>query len=166
MLYTQYVNDFWQYHPGEHHVVAVYLYPLLLRLTGLQPIYINPDGMKDDIHGDLVYSHQGRLIGIEVKIHHIQLTAKQMGNSYRPDYLIFFNADGIYWATWSTFKQPYLTILQDRINESDGQRTYERYGPSLQPADLPQLSRASDDESFHRALISWFPGLDTPERIG
>jgi len=50
--------------PGEHHFVSCYLQPLIARNSStlhIEPIpeYVNPDGMKRTITGDLVFKGKG-----------------------------------------------------------------------------------------------------------
>lgn len=82
MNIEQYVKRFFPYqddkemfYPGEHHFVALYLLPLLIK-NKINPediFYVNPDGMKSKRMkttirpNDLSFFHNGKIRGIEVK---------------------------------------------------------------------------------------------------
>jgi hypothetical protein len=105
------------YMPGEHHFVAVYLLPKLLRFYPEVPDYVNPDGTKKII-GDIVYYKDGQHhFGIEAKLATIRLTASEFNAWIRledrtkhPHVFLAVGTEGLVLQTWSRFRHVYMTL--------------------------------------------------------
>lgn len=140
--------------PGEHHFVSAYLVPKLFKINGKVPDYINPDGAKS-ILGDVVYYQDGKHhFGIEVKLGTVRLTKHEfntwiVGNSSAewPHLFIGVGNTGVGLATWSEFRDAYVTSVQAKNGKWDPKEITEGYGP-MKSVDvlLPHLPKTA-----------WFP---------
>ena len=72
MKYSDYTRNYWNYDAGEHHLVAIFIIPMLQNVLGDLPVYANPDGMKS-IQGDIVYVCKKNTFSIEVKLKKLRL---------------------------------------------------------------------------------------------
>ena len=107
MNYSDYIQQYREYNPGEHHLVAIFLVPALKDVLGKLPIYVNPDGMKS-IQGDLVYFLENKKFSIEVKLDKLSLTKVQYSKEYKPDILLYFGKNEIGFADWNEFQYEYV----------------------------------------------------------
>ena len=152
MNYGEYVQTYRDYNPGEHHLVAVYLAPLIHKISSRYPIYINPDGMKEQ-SGDLIYAHGDSRISIEVKLEKLCLTSTQCQSDYRPGQLLYFDRNGIWLSDWDSFYQEYIAIRDRRIRE-DGSK-FRRYGPTVS-IDEAMSMKSINHQELIATITNWF----------
>ena len=123
--------------PGEHHFVAAYLVPMLFRLNGKIPDYINPDGTKG-IFGDVVYfEDEKHQLGIEVKLDKIRLTAGEFNSwifatdeSRWPQIFIGVGLKGICVTRWESFRTAYIELVQSKDRHWRAAQIFTKaYGP-------------------------------------
>lgn len=143
MKYPEYIRKYWDYNAGEHHLVAIFIIPLLQDALGEIPVYVNPDGMKS-IHGDIVYNCAKKKFSIEVKLNKLQLTKKQCTTDYKPDILLYFNQKGIGIADWNEFQNEYIVKMKN-LRATTG-RKYNKYGPTINFGELKSLLFGSENE--------------------
>jgi hypothetical protein len=140
------------YMPGEHHFVAVYLLPKLLRLYPEVPDYVNPDGTKNII-GDIVYYKDGKHhFGIEAKLATIRLTAGEFNAWIRmedrtkhPNVFLAVGTEGLVLQTWSRFRDVYMELAKNEGRMPRHRLTSGTYGPQLSVNKLVTvLSKSAD----------------------
>ena len=120
--------------PGEHHFVATYLMPRLLKVRPDVPDYVNPDGTKK-MCGDIVYFDDGKhRLGIEVKFDTIRLTVNEFnswiinGRGRHPDYFLGIGKNGMLFVPWRDFRRQY----RDAVDSKKLVRISKGYGPMKQ----------------------------------
>lgn len=145
MKYSEYVSEYWNYNAGEHHLVALFIIPVLQKVLGKLPIYVNPDGMKS-IQGDIVYACSKANFSIEVKLKKLCLTKVQCSPEYNPDILLYFDFMKIGIANWKEFQNEYI-FMMDKL-KAKGFR-YTRYGPIVKANDLESIKFYEQDEIFN-----------------
>ncbi len=114
--YSDYIEKYLlcEHTPGEHHFVAAYLLPRVLKICGVMPDYINPDGMKSVI-GDITWFRGNKHhFAIEVKFGTIRLTKNEFNNwivckdsDNHPDVFIGIGKKGLILLSWSDFIAAY-----------------------------------------------------------
>jgi len=144
MKYQEYIQDYWDYDAGEHHLVAIFIVPALKKALGALPIYVNPDGMKS-IPGDIVYACEKRNFTIEVKLKKLCLTKVQCSPNYRPDVLLYFDYNKIGIADWNQFQNEYITKMEQLRGEG---RKYDKYGPTVNASKLKSIGFHKENEIF------------------
>jgi hypothetical protein len=122
--YSEYIHRFLPRRgkPGEHHFVAVYLLPKVMKIYDCVPDYVNPDGTKKII-GDIVYYKDGQHhFGIEAKLEEIRLTAAEFNNwilltnsAKHPDVFVAIGTRGLILQTWSRFRAVYCGLKQELL---------------------------------------------------
>jgi hypothetical protein len=146
--------------PGEHHFVAAYLVPKLYEVTSKVPRYINPDGMKPSIPGDIVYYDKDEPFGIEVKLGTIKLTSSQHNRwiatvkpSAKPNLFIGIWKEGLVVAPWDQFREAYIETVRHRTTWNPG--PIDTYGPGCQVVAIASQLRNE----------AWFPFSSSAEEI-
>jgi hypothetical protein len=119
--YSEYIHRFLprRGEPGEHHFVAVYLLPKVMKIYDCVPDFVNPDGTKKII-GDIVYYKDGQHhFGIEAKLKEIRLTAAEFNNwilltnsAKHPDVFVAIGTSGLILQAWSRFRAVYRGLKQ------------------------------------------------------
>ena len=125
--------------PGEHHFVAVYL----LNKINEIPDYVNPDGMKGSLSGDIGFKRgENLLFSIEVKLgkknnkSSITFTASQyekwfIKSEEIPDYLIILIKDYFFVIKFASFVKVYKKKNQNKIKEFKNKTGNKKNGPSI-----------------------------------
>jgi hypothetical protein len=142
MKYSDYIQKYEKYNAGEHHLVAIFLIPLLKEVLGKLPVYVNPDGMKS-IQGDLVYLCEKNNFSIEVKLDKLRLTRVQYSEDYNPDILLYFNKNKLGVADWKPFQEEYIKKMEDLIRTED--RKYTKYGPTINANEMKSITFGTQD---------------------
>ena len=142
MQYTDYIKGYWEYNAGEHHLVAIYLIPVLHDILGELPVYVNPDGMKS-IQGDLVYLCENRKFSIEAKLDKLRLTKVQYSRDYKPDILLYFNEKELGFSDWDAFQNEYIQKM-DNLRLTG--RKYDKYGPTINAHEMESIAFGAQDE--------------------
>ncbi len=124
--------------PGEHHFVAVYL----LNKFDMIPDYLNPDGMKGALPGDIGFRKGNKTLSIEVKLgkkncmSSISFTASQyekwfIKSEEVPDYLIVLIKNSFFVINFNKFIAVYKTKYWSKIEEFKKKTGSKKNGPSL-----------------------------------
>lgn len=142
--------------PGEHHFVAAYLVPRLIKEFGIVPDYINPDGTKS-VFGDIVYyRNEAHHFGIEVKSDVVRLTRREF-NSWVletnrkewPDVFVGVCTLGVACCKWEQFRAAYIAaVKRTKGTKWKPRRVSEGYGP------MTQVKFLADEL---RIGTNWFP---------
>lgn len=142
--------------PGEHHFVAVYL----LNKINEIPDYVNPDGMKGSLSGDIGFKRgENLLFSIEVKLgkknnkSSISFTASQYEKWFIksedkgiPNYLIVLIADSFFIINFPLFVEKYKGRYKSEIKEFKNRIVKKKNGPSF----YKDCIRACCDQSSER----------------
>lgn len=127
--YCDYIDTFvdksWDYYPGEHHFVALYLLPRLMTFDWLGvPYWVNPDGMKkqwaDVIYYEVTAKSRTCSLAIEVKQlpkrrNSFSVTKAQYGlwsGGFQPHLFVFLGKHGLALLPWPEFRKIYLSSPQ------------------------------------------------------
>ncbi len=139
--------------PGEHHFVAVYLLSKFQRI----PDYVNPDGTKGSLSGDIGFGNS--TFSIEVKLgkknsmSSISFTASQYEKWFMksedkgiPNYLIVLIADSFFIINFPLFVEKYKGRYKSEIKEFKNRIGKKKNGPSF----YKDCIRACCDQSSER----------------
>ena len=124
--------------PGEHHFVAVYL----LNKFNKIPDYLNPDGMKGSLSGDIGFKKENKSFSIEVKLgkknsmSSISFTASQYEKWFVksediPNYLIVLIKDSFFIIEFATFLKKYQKEYQSEIIKFKNITGKKKNGPTI-----------------------------------
>ncbi len=190
--YSDYIDEFladsWDYHPGEHHFVGMYLLPRMIALRqslGL-PYYVNPDGMKKQ-PGDLVYYFSKSVEGqVTSRWCRLAIEVKQAGK--RNGKLPITRSEYNLWigATEAMSRKPHLVVAVCKqgvflMGWQDFCAVYLKHAyPDGAPADIAAKKPAKNGytvvrnaNSFDPAWLDWsgqspangvFPYKQYPEK--
>lgn len=136
--YKKYYFDTEKCIPGEHHFVAVYL----LNKFNKIPDYLNPDGMKGSLSGDIGFKKENKSFSIEVKLgkknsmSSISFTASQYEKWFVksediPNYLIVLIKDSFFIIEFATFVIKYQKEYQSEIIKFKNITGKKKNGPTI-----------------------------------
>lgn len=124
--------------PGEHHFVAVYLLSKFQRI----PDYVNPDGTKGSLSGDIGFGNS--TFSIEVKLgkknsmSSISFTASQYEKWFIksedndiPNYLIVLLKNSFFIIKFPLFVEKYKGIYKSEIKEFKNKTGKKKNGPNF-----------------------------------
>lgn len=143
--------------PGEHHFVAVYL----LNKINEIPDYVNPDGMKGSLSGDIGFKRgENLLFSIEVKLgkknnkSSISFTASQYEKWFIksedndiPNYLIVLLKNSFFIIKFPLFVEKYKGIYKSEIKEFKNKTGKKKNGPNFNECYI-QACCAKSNERF------------------
>ncbi|GEM_PF-4296981 len=140
--------------PGEHHFVAVYLLSKIKEI----PDYVNPDGMKGSLQGDIGFGNN--TFSIEVKLgkknsmSSISFTASQYEKWFIksedkdiPNYLIVLLKDSFFIIKFPLFVEKYKGIYKSEIKEFKNKNGKKKNSPNFNE-DCIQTCCAKSNERF------------------
>lgn len=126
--------------PGEHHFVAVYLLNKFNRI----PDYLNPDGMKGSLSGDIGFERGNNTFSIEIKLgkknsmSSISFTASQYEKWFIesedkdiPNYLMVLVKDSFFIIKFPLFVEKYKDIHKSEIEEFKNKAGKKKNGPNF-----------------------------------
>ncbi len=153
--------------PGEHHFVSTYLLPKIISFAEKVPQYVNPDGMKKNLPGDILYyNNEGKcILSIEIKYSKIEFQKSQYINWINPKtrklnhpmYLLAFIGKEILIIEWIIFAEIYNEFLKGKQKFNSNKEKFVT--PSIpiqnlkkQNKDLFVFNSSEKEEKFNSKL--------------